>query len=99
MIYIDSVKRSNLAKQQVLGENKPLFVQKLTVHAYGLPVFIKKFNFICVEMPRSCVGVGCSTHNMIGKRGLTFHIFPDHETLMRALGRLVEDMFTLEIEL
>ena len=30
-------------------------------------------------MPKSCVAVGCTNHNYMGKEGLTFHIFPDRE--------------------
>ena len=28
-------------------------------------------------MPKSCVPVGCSNHNMMGKPGLSFHRFPN----------------------
>ena len=35
-------------------------------------------------MPKSCVAVGCTNHNYMGKEGLTFHIFPDERRKMKS---------------
>ncbi|XP_069990406.1 uncharacterized protein [Penaeus vannamei] len=30
-------------------------------------------------MPKSCIAVGCSNHNLMNRKGLSFHRFPDRE--------------------
>ena len=49
-------------------------------------------------MPKSCVAVGCTNHNMMEKTGLTFHISPNRikkkeklEKWVQAMKRVNED--------
>ena len=65
-----SVKSRN---KNLLGENKHSF------HIVHSEVWTRFGQLDLIKMPKSCVAVNCTNHNLMGKDGLTFHIFPDRE--------------------
>ena len=73
------------------------------LHAFSRAGDTVRFFFvklICdlAKMPKGCVAFGCTNHNMMGKAGLSFHIFPNKDKKqekwqkwVQALKRVSED--------